>query len=328
MNNLIKVDNLKKVYKISERKRGLPGKIANLFVPKFKKKVAVDGISFTINEGEAIGFIGPNGAGKSTTIKMLSGILYPDEGTIDVDGLSPYKNRTKYVANIGVVFGQKSQLQWDLPVIDSFELLRRIYSIPKADYDVRLNQFKELLDLDSFIKQPVRQLSLGQRMRADIAAAFLHNPKIIFLDEPTIGLDVVAKEKIRDFIRHINKETNTTIIFTTHDMKDISETCDRLIIIDKGHIIYDGKFDEIVNKFSSERCMSIEFEKKYESIDIDNVLIKDINEYKKEIRFNTNIKPIKELINEINNKYDVKDFTVNEVDIDDIVIKIYETGEI
>lgn len=328
MDKLIKVDNLKKVYKISERKRGLPGKIANLFVPKYKKKVAVDGISFTINEGEAVGFIGPNGAGKSTTIKMLSGILYPDEGTIDVNGLSPYKNRTKYVANIGVVFGQKSQLQWDLPVIDSFELLRRIYSIPKADYETRLNQFKELLDLDSFIKQPVRQLSLGQRMRADIAAAFLHNPKIIFLDEPTIGLDVVAKEKIRNFIRYINKETNTTIIFTTHDMKDISETCDRLIIIDKGHIIYDGKFDAIINKFSSERCMSIEFEKKYEALDIDNVIVKDINEYKKEIRFNTNIKPIKDLINEINNKYDVKDFTVNEVDIDDIVIKIYETGEI
>ena len=328
MDNLIKVENLKKVYKISERKRGLPGKIANLFVPKFKKKVAVDGISFTINEGEAVGFIGPNGAGKSTTIKMLSGILYPDEGTIDVNGLSPYKNRTKYVANIGVVFGQKSQLQWDLPVIDSFELLRRIYSIPKSDYEARLNQFRELLDLDSFIKQPVRQLSLGQRMRADIAAAFLHSPKIIFLDEPTIGLDVVAKEKIRNFIRYINKETSTTIIFTTHDMKDISETCDRLIIIDKGHIIYDGKFDEIVNKFSSERCMVIEFATKYESIDIDNVDIKDINEYKKEIRFNTNIKPIKELINEINNKYEVKDFTVNEVDIDDIVIKIYETGEI
>lgn len=327
-NSLIKVENLKKIYKISERKRGLPGRIANIFHPKYKKKIAVNGISFTINAGEAVGFIGPNGAGKSTTIKMLSGILYPDDGSIDVNGLSPNKNRTKYVQNIGVVFGQKSQLQWDLPVIDSYELLRRIYSIPKEKYLDRLEQFKEILDLESFINQPVRQLSLGQRMRADIAAAFLHKPKLVFLDEPTIGLDVVAKEKIRNFIRHINKEDKTTIIFTTHDMKDIVETCDRLIIIDKGHIIYDGSFDNIKDKFNSERCMSIEFNKKYENLNINNVSVKNINDYKKEIRFNINDISVKDLINEINNKFEVKDFTIGEVDIDDIVIKIYEEGVI
>lgn len=327
-NEIIRVENLKKTYKISERKRGLLGRIANLFVPKYKKKLAVNGISFAIKEGEAVGFIGPNGAGKSTTIKMLSGILYPDEGNITVNDLSPYKNRKTYVSQIGVVFGQKSQLSWDLPVIDSFELLRRIYSISKKEYEARLEQFTTLLDMEDFINQPVRQLSLGQRMRADIAAAFLHNPKLIFLDEPTIGLDVVAKERIRDFIRHINLENKVTIIFTTHDMKDIEQTCNRLIIIDKGLKIYDGDIDTIKDKFSAERCLSIEFEEVYENIAIDNVIIKTMNEYKKELSFNINKISVKNLINLLNDHYKVKDFTIKEIDIDEIVRKIYNTGVI
>lgn len=323
---IIQICHLKKTYKISERKRGLLGRIANLFVPKYKKKLAVDDISFEIDRGEAVGFIGPNGAGKSTTIKMLSGILYPDEGSVVINNLSPYRNRKSYVSQIGVVFGQKTQLAWDLPVIDSFELLKRIYSISKKDYEERLKQFIELLDMSDFIYQPVRQLSLGQRMRADIAAAFLHNPKLIFLDEPTIGLDVVAKEKIRDFIRYVNQKTGVTIIFTTHDMKDIEQTCSRLIIIDKGKKIFDGAIDSIKDRFKAERCLNVEFEEKYGDITIPKATIKNLGEYKKAISFNINEITVKNLISELNDKYKVKDFTINEIDIDEIVRKIYEEG--
>ena len=191
--------NVNKSFKVSKRAKGIPGTIANLFIPKFEDKTAVRDISFSINEGEMVGFIGPNGAGKSTTIKMLSGILYPDSGDVRVNGYVPYKQRKEYVGSIGVVFGQKSQLQWDLPVIDSFELLKAIYRIPDAMYKKNLDRFVDMLDMSEFINKPVRQLSLGQRMRADIVAALLHSPKIVFFDEPTIGVDVVGKEKIRSF---------------------------------------------------------------------------------------------------------------------------------
>lgn len=222
MREIIKVKNVSKVYKINKRKSGLFGAVLNLFAPRYEKKIAVSDMNFSIEEGEAVAFIGSNGAGKSTTIKMLSGILYPSEGEITVASYVPYKQRKKYVSNIGVVLGQKSQLVWDLPVRDGYELIRHIYKISKEDYEKRLDEFIEMLDMKEFINQPVRQLSLGQKMRAEIVATMLHNPKIIFLDEPTIGLDLVAKKKIQDFIRTINKKYNVTIIFTTHDMQDMS----------------------------------------------------------------------------------------------------------
>ena len=195
--SFIEVKNISKEFKVNKRSAGIPGMIANMFVPKFEIKKAVNELSFTIEKGEMVGFIGPNGAGKSSTIKMLSGILCPDKGSITVGGFVPYKQRKSYVGNIGVVFGQKSQLQWDLPVIDSFELLKAIYSVPDDVYKKNLDRYTELLDMSKFLKQPVRQLSLGQRMRADIAAALLHSPEIVFFDEPTIGVDVVGKENIR-----------------------------------------------------------------------------------------------------------------------------------
>ncbi|MGN0553440.1 MAG: ATP-binding cassette domain-containing protein, partial [Oscillospiraceae bacterium] len=216
--SFIEVKNVSKTFKISKRRSGVPGMLANLFVPKYEKKEAVKNISFNIEKGEMVGFIGPNGAGKSTTIKMLSGILYPDSGEINVDGYIPYKQRKNYVGRIGVVFGQKSQLQWDLPVIDSFELLKAIYSVPDDVYKKNLSRFTEMLDMSGFIDQPVRQLSLGQKMRADIVAALIHSPEIVFFDEPTIGVDVVGKETIRSFIRELNEQDNVTMIFTTHDM--------------------------------------------------------------------------------------------------------------
>ena len=257
--SFIKVDNICKKYRISKRGSGIPGMVANLFMPKYENKEAVKNISFTIEKGEMVGFVGPNGAGKSTTIKMLSGILYPDSGSISVDGVIPYKQRKEYVGRIGVVFGQKSQLQWDLPVIDSFELLKAIYSVPNDVYKKNLDRYTELLDMSKFLKQPVRQLSLGQRMRADIAAALLHSPEIVFFDEPTIGVDVVGKENIRNFIRQLNAEDKVTMIFTTHDMQDIEKTCRRLIIINKGTKIYDGSLDRVRKLHGSSRQLDVIF---------------------------------------------------------------------
>lgn len=270
MREIIKVKNVSKVYKINKRKSGLFGAVLNLFAPRYEKKIAVSDMNFSIEEGEAVAFIGSNGAGKSTTIKMLSGILYPSEGEITVASYVPYKQRKKYVSNIGVVLGQKSQLVWDLPVRDGYELIRHIYKISKEDYEKRLDEFIEMLDMKEFINQPVRQLSLGQKMRAEIVATMLHNPKIIFLDEPTIGLDLVAKKKIQDFIRTINKKYNVTIIFTTHDMQDIVSTCERLIIIDKGKALINGSIDNRQLKDLAKKILNIN---KYKTVMLNELSI-------------------------------------------------------
>ncbi len=322
---IISLKNIKKRYKISQRRNGLPGRIVNIFVPKYTLKPAVNGIDIEIKRGESVGFIGPNGAGKSTTIKMMTGILYPDEGDIEILGYIPYKQRIKYVGHIGAVFGQKTQLNWDLPVIDSFELLRHIYNIPKHDFEKKKNMFIELMGMEDFINKPVRQLSLGQRMMSDIVASLLHSPEIIFFDEPTIGLDVVVKNKIREFIRYINKNEGVTIIFTTHDMKDIVETCDRLIIIDKGNKIYDGTVDEVKNKFSNEKKISLEL---VEGVieNIDNVDIKKIENLKYSLVFDTSIVNTQELISYLVKEYQIKDISITDPDIDVIVRNIYEKG--
>lgn len=308
MENMIEVKNIKKYYKISKRQKGFVSSIKHLFHRKYEEKKAVDNISFTIKKGEIVGFIGPNGAGKSTTIKMLSGILYPDAGELVVDGYIPYKQRKQYVKNIGVVFGQKSQLNWDLPLIESFELMKYIYKIPKKKYEENLDRFTKLLDMEDFINQPVRQLSLGQRMRGDIVAALLHSPKIVFFDEPTIGLDVVAKDKIREFIKYMNETEKTTIIFTTHDMQDIEKVCDRLIIIDEGKKIYDGSIDEIKNKYASHKTIEI---------------LLDNGE--KEIHtFDVNETPMNEVMEKLFSEYRIQDISICEPEIDKIVRDIYE----
>ena len=269
---------------------------------------AGDDSSFTIKKGEIVGFIGPNGAGKSTTIKMLSGILYPDEGSVIIDGFIPYKQRKQYVKNIGVVFGQKSQLNWDLPLIESFELMRYIYKIPKVLYEENLKTFTNLLDMENFIHQPVRQLSLGQRMRGDIVAALLHSPDIVFFDEPTIGLDVVAKEKIRNFIKYMNETRQTTVIFTTHDMQDIEKVCKRLIIIDSGKKIYDGSIQDIKDKYASIKNIEL--------------LLEDGT---KEIRtFDTSKDSMNQIMSRIFSENQVKDISICEPQIDEIIRDIYE----
>ena len=326
----IEVKNVSKLFKVNKRANGIPGMIANMFRPKFEYKQAVNDISFSIKQGEMIGFIGPNGAGKSTTIKMLSGILYPDSGEIVVNGYKPYEDRKEYVGNIGVVFGQKSQLQWDLPVIDSFELLKAIYRIPEDKYKKNLERFTEMLDMSGFINQPVRQLSLGQRMRADIVAALLHSPQIVFFDEPTIGVDVVGKETIRNFIRELNKEDNITMIFTTHDMQDIEKVCDRLIIIDKGSKIYDGKLLGIREKYGTTRQLDVEFVENYDVAPIEKVTIQELDELdgrKKRFIFENREVQIDELMNTLLSGYAIRDINISEPEIESLIRKIYN-GEV
>ena len=308
MEYMIDVEGLKKYYKIAKRDKGLLQTMRGLFNRKYEIRKAVDDISFQIKKGEIVGFIGPNGAGKSTTIKMLSGILYPDEGKLGVNGFVPYKQRKQYVKNIGVVFGQKTQLNWDLPLIESFELMKFIYKIPQEKYEKNLHKFVKLLDMEDFINQPVRQLSLGQRMRGDIVAALLHSPEVVFFDEPTIGLDVVAKEKIRDFIKYMNKTEQTTIIFTTHDMQDIEKVCDRLIIIDFGKKVYDGSIDEIKTKYAYSKTVEMLLEdgtKQIQTFDVRKV-------------------PMNEVMEKLFAKYHIKDIAICEPEIDAIIRDIYE----
>ena len=319
--SFIEVKEVSKTFKVNKRSAGIPGMIANMFVPKFENKKAVDGISFDIESGEMVGFIGPNGAGKSTTIKMLSGILCPDSGSISVNSYVPYRQRKEYVAGIGVVFGQKSQLQWDLPVIDSFELLKAIYRIPEEMYKKNLKRYTDMLDMGGFINQPVRQLSLGQRMRSDIVASLLHSPKIVFFDEPTIGVDVIGKETIRSFIRELNEKDKITMIFTTHDMQDIEQTCKRILIIDKGSLLYDGSLQEIRNKYGTTRQLIAEFNEDTEVTPIENVMIGDPKDRKRSFIFDNSVVDVNALMHEILGKYSIRDITVTEPEIETIIRK-------
>lgn len=328
MGNLIEVRDVSKTFRVSKRGKGIPGMVANLFVPRYEKRHAVKNVSFEIEEGEMVGFIGPNGAGKSTTIKILSGILYPDGGSLQVAGYIPYRQRREYVSKIGVVFGQKSQLQWDLPVIDSFELLKAIYRIPEEVYRRNLDRYTEMLNMGGFLNQPVRQLSLGQRMRADIVAALLHSPRIVFFDEPTIGVDVVGKEVIRSFLRELNKRDRLTMIFTTHDMQDIEKTCRRLLIIDDGSKVYDGSLEGIKAKYGTTRQLDVEFSHSIEVRPIDHVRIQELDAYKKRFYFENTKIELQELMNHLLSEYPVRDLNITEPAIEGIIRKIYQREEV
>ncbi len=246
--SLIHVHDLCKHFRTFKRREGVWGSIQNLFVREYRTVAAVDRVGFSIERGEMVGYIGPNGAGKSTTIKMLTGILVPTSGEIRVNGYVPFRQRRQYVKTIGVVFGQRTQLWWDIAVIESFKLLRRIYDVPQRDFDARMERFNEILGISDYLHTPVRKLSLGERMRCDLAAALLHNPPLLFLDEPTIGLDVVAKDHIRHFLRAINREFHTTVLLTTHDLDDIEELCRRIMIIDHGRVLFDGHLHDLKQK--------------------------------------------------------------------------------
>lgn len=327
---MIKVENLSKEFKISKKYPGFKGALRSFFSTEYTIKKAVDDISFEINDGEIVGYIGANGAGKSTTIKMMTGILTPSSGRIIVDGVIPYENREKNAKNIGVVFGQKTQLWWDLPVSETFPLLKDIYGVSDEDYEERMNYFKEILGLDEFFLSPVRTLSLGQRMRADLAAALIHNPKIIYLDEPTIGLDVVVKESVRKAIKDINEKYGTTIILTTHDLNDIEELCNRIIIINSGKKIYDGELEGVKEQFGYLTTIEIQLKDKSNIEKINFARFKDddfklnMKESKINITFNKNNISSADIIGEVMKKSKVIDFNIKETSIEDIVKKMYK----
>ena len=327
---MIKVENLSKEFKISKKYPGFKGALRSFFSTEYTIKKAVDDISFEINDGEIVGYIGANGAGKSTTIKMMTGILTPSSGRIIVDGVIPYENREKNAKNIGVVFGQKTQLWWDLPVSETFPLLKDIYGVSDEDYEERMNYFKEILGLDEFFLSPVRTLSLGQRMRADLAAALIHNPKIIYLDEPTIGLDVVVKESVRKAIKDINEKYGTTIILTTYDLNDIEELCNRIIIIDSGKKIYDGELEGVKEQFGYLTTIEIQLKDKSNIEKINFARFKDddfklnMKESKINITFNKNNISSADIIGEVMKKSKVIDFNIKETSIEDIVKKMYK----
>lgn len=327
---MIKVENLSKEFKISKKYPGFKGALRSFFSTEYTIKKAVDDISFEINDGEIVGYIGANCAGKSTTIKMMTGILTPSSGRIIVDGVIPYENREKNAKNIGVVFGQKTQLWWDLPVSETFPLLKDIYGVSDEDYEERMNYFKEILGLDEFFLSPVRTLSLGQRMRADLAAALIHNPKIIYLDEPTIGLDVVVKESVRKAIKDINEKYGTTIILTTHDLNDIEELCNRIIIIDSGKKIYDGELEGVKEQFGYLTTIEIQLKDKSNIEKINFARFKDddfklnMKESKINITFNKNNISSADIIGKVMKKSKVIDFNIKETSIEDIVKKMYK----
>lgn len=326
MEAIIHVKQLSKNYKLYQDHKGYLGAFRNLVDRRYDLIHAVSNVNFDIYPGELIGYIGPNGAGKSTTIKMLTGLLVPTSGEIHVNGYIPWKQRKDYVKHIGAVFGQRTTLWWDLPVRDSLNLLKHIYEIPSDKYKQNLDLFRDILDLDPFINTPVRSLSLGQRMRADLCAALLHDPTLIFLDEPTIGLDVVAKQRVREFIKYINQEKGTTIMLTTHDSSDVAKLCKRVMIIDHGKILFDGAFDQLLKTFSDTRLLQVEFTEKYP-----NPTIKDASIVHKEgstvtYSFKRESISASHLIQQLSKQYRIRDLEVRDEPIEDTIRKIYEEG--
>lgn len=329
---MIQVKNLSKNYQIVERDPGLRGAMKALLKRKYMIKHAVKNIDFEIKQGEMVGYIGANGAGKSTTIKMLCGILTPTDGQITVNGIVPYKERQKNASNIGAVFGQRTQLFWDIPVRESYDLLRHIYEVPEEQYKETLSLFTEVLNLEPLLSIPVRQLSLGQKMRCELAAAFLHRPKVVYLDEPTIGLDVAVKVKIRQFIKQMNKMWGTTVILTTHDMQDIEEICNRIIIINEGAIIYDGNLHSIQEQFGHKRLIHFDLETD-EAIILPKKLngAAEIDNYDKEHRKVTLSITSKEIsaasiIATMMTEYEIRDLTIADPKIETIVEEIFNRG--
>lgn len=326
--SFITVRNLDKTFKVVKRDSGLKNAFKSLIKRKVTMIKAVDNMSFDINKGEIVAYIGPNGAGKSTTIKMLTGILKPDSGEIIVDGFNPFNNRIKYVKNIGVVFGQKSQLWWDIPVEESFLLLKDIYKVSDTDYKKRKEELVKLLNLKDILKTPVRQLSLGQRMRAEIAASLIHDPKILFLDEPTIGLDAVSKVEVRKFIKEINKRKKVTIILTSHDMTDIEALTDRIIVIGHGKKLYDGKLLDIKKKFNKNKKVEILFKSIDNIPDIKYTEVIEKNKNKIILDVNMEKNTISKVIREYSKVCEIDDVNVYEEDIDNIIVKLYQEYDI
>jgi ABC-2 type transport system ATP-binding protein len=335
--NVIELKNINKEFKLLNRHEGLKGSIRDLFSRDYKVFKAVNNVTYDIENGEMIGYLGPNGAGKSTTIKIMTGILEPTSGTIIVNGKIPYKNRTENAKNIGVVFGQRSQLWWSLPAIESFKILKDIYRINDEDYKKQISLYESIVDIKPLYSKPIREMSLGQRTLCDILAAFLHNPGIVFLDEPTIGLDVSTKSKIRVLIKNLNTCNNTTVILTTHDIGDVDALCKRIIIIDKGTILYDNSASNLKSFFGAYRTlkMKLPVESSIESI----TAVLNLQYPRSELRvtldedwFNVLTKedevPVMEILQFMQKTTNILDIKIEEISTEDIIKNIYEGGAV
>lgn len=323
---IIETVELRKVFRSIVRQPGLGGAVASLFSRTFEEKVAVESVSFALEPGDLVGYIGPNGAGKSTTIKMLTGILVPSSGELRVAGIVPSRDRQTNAQNIGVVFGQRSQLYWDLPLRESFELLRSIYDVPRGRYRENLAHFSAILDLERFMGTPVRQLSLGERMRGDFAAAMLHDPKVVYLDEPTIGLDAIAKEAIRDFIAEINRERGTTVILTTHDLADVERLSRRIILIDEGTVIYDGPLSRLREEYGTHRTLVVNLFEDAAEVAVDGATVVAREGHSVQFRFDRRSISAEALVRRVTERYRITDIAIIEPDIETIVRRIYTDG--
>ena len=324
---MIELKNINKTFKVAKRNAGFSEAVKALFKKEYSYINALQDVSFKIDDGEMVGYIGPNGAGKSSTIKIMSGILTPDSGECIINGRNPWKERISHVKDIGVVFGQRSQLWWDVPVIDSFELLKDIYKIADAEYKKTLSQLIALLNISEIVRTPARQLSLGQRMRCEIAASLLHSPKILFLDEPTIGLDAVSKIAVREFIKIINRENKTTVLLTTHDMQDIEALTERILLIGKGRILLDGYLSELKTRNSTHKTMTVDYICEKLPISEYMTVTKNISGHA-EIIIDTAFLTVSQAISHISSKVEVKDISITGETVDEMVVSLYKEFEI
>jgi ABC-2 type transport system ATP-binding protein len=324
MNSIVSVAGVSKVFRQHRRFPGVLGAMRTLFTREFTEVAAVKEVSFEIGAGEAVGYLGPNGAGKSTMIKMMTGILVPSAGRVEVLGRTPHLKRQENARQIGVVFGQRSQLWWDLPVADSFRLHQAIYDIEKARFADNLRRVGELLELSPFLDRPVRQLSLGQRMRAEIGMALLHDPKILFLDEPTIGLDVVAKDAVRKFLATINREQGTTIVLTTHDLQDIETICPRLVMVDQGQKIFDGALKDLRASLGSARRLTLVFSSDPGALQLSTARLASDEGFRKHYVLDREDITLVDVLGELGNGHDLKDITLDEPDIEEVIRTFYQ----
>lgn len=319
---MIELNGINKTFRVAKRNAGFKEAVKTFFKRDYTEIRALNNVSFTIGDGEIVGYIGPNGAGKSSTVKVMSGILTPDSGTCVIDGLTPWKDRKEHVKNIGVVFGQRSQLWWDVPVIDSFELIRDIYGVRENIYKRNLEELTGLLSIEEILKTPARQLSLGQRMRCEIAASLIHEPKVLFLDEPTIGLDAASKLAVRSFIRKLNSEKGTTVILTTHDTQDIEALANRILLIGKGQILLDDTLDGLKGRYSKVKTLTVQ----YGEGDIqgkDGMAFKEKKEGLAVIEVNTDLISVSKAIESISQTADIRDLSVTQTSADEIVLSLY-----
>jgi ABC-2 type transport system ATP-binding protein len=321
---IIRAENLSKTFQVRKHHQGTMSVLRNFLTRDTKAIHAVADVSFSVNKGEVVGYLGPNGAGKSTTIKMLTGLLVPSNGVLNVNGFVPWKERQRYVSSIGAVFGQRTTLWWDLPVIESLQLLQYIYKVPEATFKQNLKEFEQVLGLNEFITSPVRSLSLGQRMRADLCAALLHTPALLFLDEPTIGLDVVAKERIRQFIKHVNAVRETTVLLTTHDLSDVQKLCRRILIIDQGKLLFDGPLDTLQNRFGGKWQLVVDFAEPYQSVEVVGAEVVRLEGSRAVYAFDRNSLSVSDLIGKISARYNIRDISVQEPEIEATIRTIYE----